>query len=228
MAKTKKPQTKAGQKWIEKTGIVLFVACLIAVIGGLLFAMRNESFYSADKDEAHSNLVSTLKSINLPSQPIYKNLHDEGCTKNTVGLAGSTSCELTAQQYYRSQGNIKKELKLLNKELQQQGWQPTNYSNASDDIKQQSTAVSAGDKEGSSPYKNSDKHAALVLYVESFASTGEPAGNAWIEQLIKAKKIDRPTANKSIYGFKITKTYWSCSSKSLFELPCPLPPSEPK
>lgn len=189
--------------------------------------IRNDSIYSVDKGQTKAKIEATINNINLHEEPVYSNVADLGCGDGGVGLATAINCNLLAERYYKSKGNIKNDILLLNQQLKKQGWSRSSYSYGSPDPRliQQSIAVSRGEQEGSTPYRSSDKHAYLRLDVEFF-EPNQTFENYRIKKLIDDGKITLPNSGETIYGANITKTYWSCQHKSLFKLPCPAPPSK--
>jgi hypothetical protein len=208
--------------WIS-LALLAFVLAAILLIWPLV---RNDSFYFTDKNKAMATLKSTIGNIQLPGASIYSNVSDIGCdSRNSVGLESFIHCELVGDSYYKTRGNVKDELAILNKKLKQQGWSASFYSN--DGNFWQEIAVSNGEQSGSRPYKSADKQSNLIFYFDAFGES-KSVEDYWVQGLIDSKKITQPTSGESVYGVYITKTYWTCRSDSLFKLPCPPPPSKPE
>lgn len=227
MVKNKNTRSKV----LNNKKVLMIALVAIGVVGVVLILwplVRNDSFYSADKDQTKSKLEATLNNINLPDSLVYSSVSDLGCDgRNSVGLATSIHCELVGEKYYKSQGTVETNVNLLNQQLEKEGWSTSTYANASYESTQRSIAVTKGVQEGSAPYKSNDSHAYLRLYVEFFKDGDRSTESYMIKQLIKDNKIAQPSNGESVYGIRLEKTYWTCSSSSLLKLPCPASPSKP-
>ncbi len=217
----------AKRKSTNKYLLIVICIFILGTIAILLWpSLLNKSYYSTDKNQAHSKLEKLLSNITPSAQLLYTNVQDNGCGSNGVGLTAYTSCSLIAEKYFKANENASQVITQLDSLLRQQGYTSSTYSN--DYHAQKTLAVPKGLQEGSAPYKSTDSTEHLRLYVEFFDRGDSFTENYLIEKLVKDKKLPQPSDDDWYFGIQLQKTYWECNSTSLFELYCPPPPSEPK
>lgn len=206
--------------------IVAFIIIASVVAVSLWPALLNKSYYSTDKNQAHSKLEKIISNLHPTSaQVLYTDVRDTGCDSNGVGLASYLTCSLTAEKYFKTD-NGPEAIKQLDHQLIQQGFTSSTYSN--DYNLQKTLAVPKGSQEGSAPYKSTGEKEYLILYVEFFDQGNTSTENYRVQKLIEDKKLPQPSVHDTYFGVHLQKTYWKCDSTSLLEYYCPTAPSKPQ
>lgn len=180
--------------------IIVFAICLPL----LWLILRNPTLYSADKQTVSEEVSSSLDAVRLKQSPKYHDVIDGGCDdRNSVGLATVATCSIIGYQYYESSGDISSDMQTLQALISKEGWStPSNIigSKTVDYTKKTSK------NQPPSPYAPPQLH--LTTYRQQQDDT-------IVDELIKQGRIKPLTVGTSLYGVRITETYWSCRSDSI-------------
>ena len=212
--RTSQPRNKSSKRLI-----VICIVFLAVVLGLVLWLGRNTSLYSVDPTNAKAKMTSLLDKIQPASgKLLYSGVVDQGCdNESSVGLAERESCTLAGYKYYQSQTDVKQPLKAIDATLTQNSWEPLGASatRRTDVLKGVTGSVTYG----------STTISKASLRLDLYDAAKQQTATA-VQELIEAKKIKIPENKGSIFGIRVSQTYWSCREDSLFQLPCPTPPSE--
>lgn len=212
----KPTQRKPNEQSPNKRRLSIIIAVAIVICLPLLwFLVHNPSLYSVDKETVGSQVSSSLDAVRLAHAPAYRAVADGGCNDgNSVGLAVVATCSMVGYQYYESNGDISPDLQTLKSLISKNGWSvsPVTFGSNTLDYSKNVTG-----NQPPSPYLPPQLY--LTIYRQQQDDTS-------VDELIKEGKIKPLADGVTLYGVRVTETYWSCRDGSALTLSC-MPPSQP-
>lgn len=203
----KKTQKKQQAPKMPPRGVIIGVIILIVCLAAF-WLTRNQSLYTPQKNEIHARAEKIMSAFNDESELVYSSLKDEGCTKGDVGWLGKTTqCVFKGDKYYKNNKNALADLQKTDKLLRKRGF-----------VIAEGVALSID-------------YSRTFMYNSKDGTTVHIAFFKLDERNITAKDYlaiptEIPLITKEyIYGIKVYAPYWSCSSASWFQQPCPSPPT---
>lgn len=193
--------------------LIIVGVALILFLGW--FATRNDTLFTANKDEVGRQVQAVLNVANFQGVNVYNSVQDTGCDSgNSVGLARYVHCDLVGRRYFKGDGDLTASLREADKTLMAAGWQPSSAD--------QHDRMLAGDLYSIGYQKGQD-----FVRLASYRSNGNKDDHDYeIQKLLDSGAIPQLKGNEFLYGVFNVASYWSVRCDSFFKV-CPTPPSKP-
>lgn len=182
------------------------------------------SIRSTDKPKLQNDVSVLLDKASFEGgAPVYKELTDRGCDdKNAVGLQVYIHCEIVAFKLSKAPSPGKIDLHQVDESLLADGWKHARDPSGMDDLKHVDPSSS---EYQDVQYLRGDL--GLGIDVVMLKEGDYLRNDTPIRDLITQGSLAQPAPGESIYGVRITATYWTCEG-SAFLNPCTAPPSKPE